>query len=63
MWCEDGSALFTAPRPERCRTQLDVRVWPEAAADLLEHPLGNHLVVIYGHHAAHLRAWWQEMIA
>ncbi|HNJ97644.1 MAG TPA: hypothetical protein PLV13_05940 [Ilumatobacteraceae bacterium] len=63
LWCEDGTALLTNPRPERCRTQLDVRVWPEAAAHLLDHPLGNHLVVVYGHHAAHLRAWWQEMIA
>ena len=33
------------------------------AGELLDHPLGNHLVVLYGHHAAHLRAWWAEMIA
>lgn len=63
LWCEDGTALFTTPRPERCRTQLDVQVRPEAAAQLLDDPLGNHLVVIYGHHASHLRAWWREMIA
>ena len=63
LWCEDGTALFTTPRAERCRTQLDVQVPPAAAAELLDHPLGNHLVVVYGHHAQHLRAWWQEMIA
>ncbi len=33
------------------------------STQLLDDPLGNHLVVIYGHHASHLRAWWREMIA
>jgi L-fucose isomerase-like protein len=63
LWCADGEALLTAPREQRCRTQLDVRIPPASAGELLDHPLGNHLVVLYGHHAAHLRAWWAEMIA
>ncbi len=27
--------------------------------ELLEHPLGNHLVMVYGHHRAHLERWWR----
>lgn len=63
LWCVDGEALPTTPRDGRCRTQLDVRVDPADAGRLLDHPLGNHLVVIPGHHAADMRAWWSEIIA
>ncbi|MDO8388890.1 MAG: hypothetical protein Q7V57_00250 [Actinomycetota bacterium] len=63
LWCVNGEALPTTPRSGRCRTQLDVRVDPVAVGELLDHPLGNHLVVVYGHHAEQLRAWWQEMVA
>ncbi|MEI7547436.1 MAG: hypothetical protein WCK21_05185, partial [Actinomycetota bacterium] len=63
LWCFDGEALPTEPRAGRCRTQLDVRVVPEAVGELLDHPLGNHLVVVYGHHAEEFRAWWSEMVA
>lgn len=63
LWCADGEALATVPREGRCRTQLDVRIPPDAAAELLERPLGNHIVVVAGHHAAQLRGWWQRMIA
>jgi L-fucose isomerase-like protein len=62
-WCVDGEALATTPRPDRCRTQLDVRVTPAIAAALLDDPLGNHLVVIRGHHAALFHRWWKTMIS
>jgi L-fucose isomerase-like protein len=63
LWCVDGQALRTTPREGRCRTQLDVRVAPFAVAEMLDHPLGNHLVVLFGHHANNLQHWWKEMIA
>jgi len=62
MWCVDGTALPTTPRAGRCRTQLDVKVDPAAVGELLDHPLGNHLVVVPGHHAAEAWAWWRAMI-
>lgn len=62
LWCVDGEALPTTPREGRCRTQLDVRVDPEAVARLLERPLGNHLVVVGGHHAEQLGGWWHAMV-
>jgi L-fucose isomerase-like protein len=63
LWCVDGTALPTTRRPGRCRTQLDVHVASDAVADLLERPLGNHLVVIAGHHAEQVRRWWRTMLA
>lgn len=63
LWCVDGQAMRTTPREGRCRTQLDVRVPPAAVAELLDHPLGNHIVVLFGHHASTLQHWWREIIA
>ncbi len=63
LWCADGEALPTTPRPGRCRTQVDISVAPERAGELLTAPLGNHLVVVPGHHAQEIVAWWREMIA
>lgn len=62
LWCVDGEALPTVPRPQRCRTQLDVRIEPSAVAEVLAHPLGNHVVVVRGHHAARLRRWHASML-
>jgi len=63
LWCVDGEAVLTTPRSGRCRTQLEVRVAPSAVGTMVDHPLGNHVVVVYGHHADALWAWWQEMVA
>lgn len=63
LWCVDGVALPTERRDGRCRTQLDVQIDPTVAAELLDHPLGNHIVTIVGHHAEAVRAWWRAMIA
>jgi L-fucose isomerase-like protein len=62
LWCEDGEAVATTPRAGRCRTQLDIVVDGAAVGDLLDHPLGNHLVMITGHHAADLRRWFDTML-
>ncbi|MGB8861454.1 MAG: hypothetical protein WCC60_19510 [Ilumatobacteraceae bacterium] len=62
LWCVDGEAVPTTPREGRCRTQLDVVVDPEAVGELLDHPLGNHLVLVPGHHAQHLRRWFTDML-
>ena len=63
LWCENGEALPTTARSGRCRTQLNIRVDPHAVGEVLDHPLGNHLVVLYGHHAEALRSWWLEHVA
>ncbi|MCB0955108.1 MAG: hypothetical protein KDB06_13385 [Ilumatobacter sp.] len=63
LWVADGQALMTDPRHGRCRTQLDVVVPPERAGELLRRPLGNHLVVLPGHHAHDIRQWWSMMVA
>jgi L-fucose isomerase-like protein len=60
-WLAEGRAV---PRPVReglCRTQLTVRLPVPAIDDLLTAPLGNHVVVVRGHHRRRLAAWLRTM--
>ena len=57
VFLAEGEALPTPRREDLCRTQLDVRLQPDAVAELLERPLGNHLVLVPGHVALRLRAY------
>jgi hypothetical protein len=41
-----------------CRTQVEIRLTNGGTvADLLRAPLGNHLVLVLGHHLDRLRRW------
>lgn len=62
VWIADGRSLPTVNEPDLCRTQLDVHIGVERTRELLEHPLGNHLVVVSGHHGARLTRWWERMV-
>lgn len=44
--------------PDLCRTQVTLQVHDRSVRDLLDAPLGNHLVLVHGHHRAHLERWW-----
>ena len=59
----DGQLLRNTDHPDLCRTQVEVDVGRHAVQDLLAQPLGNHRVVVPGHHAAALERWHQAMIA
>jgi L-fucose isomerase-like protein len=58
-----GHLLRNTDHPDLCRTQVEVEVGRDAVQDLLTQPLGNHLVVVPGHHAAVLERWHRAMIA
>ncbi len=52
------------PREENlCRTQIDVQLEPAAITELLDRPLGNHLLLVPGRHAARLRGYWEWAVA
>ena len=48
-WGAEGALFESLHGDELCRTQVRVRIPPPAAAELLEAPLGNHLVLVPGH--------------
>lgn len=63
LWLAEGDILRPGDEPNLCRTQVELRLEDGAVDQLLSDPLGNHLVMIRGHHADRLRSWWKTMIA
>jgi L-fucose isomerase-like protein len=57
-WFAEGRIESSGDAPDLCRTQVTVHV--DAPLDtLLEDPLGNHLVMVRGHHRRRLERWWR----
>ena len=64
IWLAEGEIIQTGEAENLCRTQAKVRLTGGGhAGDLLRAPLGNHLVLVPGHHAGRLRVWWEMMIS
>ena len=55
-WGAEGTLIEDLHLPDLCRTQVKVRISPPAAGELLDAPLGNHLVLVPGH----VRALFRE---
>jgi L-fucose isomerase-like protein len=62
-WIVDGRIVATGDDADLCRTQVTVTLPPGAVDDLLDRPLGNHLVLAAGHHADRLTRWWELAVA
>lgn len=61
-WLADGAVVGGGASQDLCRTQARVRLGPGKVQDLLDHPLGNHLVLVPGHHADRMSRWWRTVI-
>jgi L-fucose isomerase-like protein len=61
-WLADGEVVGGGESPDLCRTQATVRLAPGRVGELLEAPLGNHLVLVPGHHAERLDRWWRLVV-
>ncbi len=48
-WGAEGTLVEDRHAADLCRTQVKVRISPPAAGELLDAPLGNHLVLVPGH--------------
>jgi L-fucose isomerase-like protein len=59
----DGILLRNTDHPDLCRTQVEVETGRDVLQELLAQPLGNHIVVVSGHHAAVLGHWHETMIS
>lgn len=63
LWLAEGEILRCGDSDKLCRTQAEVRLTDgSTVGDLLESPLGNHVVLVSGNHAGRLGAWWEMMI-
>jgi len=64
LWVADAEIIDTGSSPHRCRTQALIQFEEAAPLDeLLQNPLGNHMVLVRGQHAARIEGWWKMFIA
>lgn len=63
LWLAEGDIVQAGFAENLCRTQAEIRLTRGGTVeDLLNAPLGNHLVLVQGHHLARLQSWWEMMI-
>ncbi len=62
LWLAEGEIVAAGEAENLCRTQAQVQLTRGDVADLLRAPLGNHLVLVRGHHADRLHRWWKALI-
>ncbi|MGB4593204.1 MAG: hypothetical protein WBI63_05450 [Coriobacteriia bacterium] len=62
LWIAEGVVTRSGDAENLCRTQAHVRLTDGHVSDLLRAPLGNHIVLIRGHHADRLWSWWESML-
>lgn len=62
LWLAEGEILRTGAAENLCRTQVEIQLdTGGSVTDLLHSPLGNHLVLVFGHHLARLRSWCEHV--
>ncbi len=63
LWLAEGEILRSGNAENLCRTQVEIQLTNGGTVtDLLRAPLGNHLVVVSGHHLDRLRRWHESSI-
>ena len=62
LWLAEGEIVSRGEAENLCRTQVDIELSNGDVSELLHAPLGNHIVLIRGHHGAHLEDWWETML-
>ena len=62
LWLAEGAITETGQEENLCRTQIKVQLTRGAVTDLLQRPLGNHLVLVRGQHADRLHRSWQTIM-
>ena len=61
VWLAEGEITGSGSADDLCRTQARVRLTDGGrVADLLRAPLGNHLVLVPGHHLDRLARWCRD---
>jgi L-fucose isomerase-like protein len=58
IWIAGGRVTRSGEEPDLCRTQATVEVSDRPVSELLDDPLGNHVVLVEGTHRARLERWW-----
>ncbi len=62
IWIAEGEIISSGNSEKLCRTQVTVKLSNGGTVrDLLLSPLGNHIVLVYGHHLKRLEEWRENI--
>ena len=62
IWLTEGNIIGTGNSEHLCRTQVEIQLTTESVSELLNNPLGNHLILVRGKHARQLKNSWEIII-
>jgi L-fucose isomerase-like protein len=62
LWLAEGAITANGDAENLCRTQVSITLSRGHVSELLHAPLGNHIVLVRGHHADRLAQWWETML-
>ena len=62
LWLAEGDLTDVGDKENLCRTQARIALSRGDVRDLLTAPLGNHIVLVRGHHGDRLAEWWETML-
>ena len=60
LWISNGRVIENTNYKNLCRTQLNIKLEKNKTRELLEKPLGNHLIVVKGEHKKDILDSWQN---
>ena len=63
LWLAEGDIIQSGNAEDLCRTQAKIKLSEGQISELLENPLGNHLIMVQGHHLKRLKGWWKQLVA
>jgi L-fucose isomerase-like protein len=59
LWVANATIEHAGDADDLCRTQVSVRLDDSSAQQILDAPLGNHIVLFHGHHRDRIERWWR----
>lgn len=62
IWTTNGEIVEPTYMENLCRTQVKIKLHGNNISELLNNPLGNHILMIRGHYAKELLQWWELFI-
>jgi len=61
LWVAEGQITATGDNENLCRTQAHITLSRGHVTELLHAPLGNHTILVSGHHADRLAEWFESV--
>lgn len=63
IWVSEGDIVARGNSEKLCRTQVEIKLSDGIISDLLNRPLGNHLVMVKGHMRSVIMRWFETEVS